>query len=174
MGMIVKHGQVLKKDEYERTRVAFVVSVRGEKVLQFITAMLMLKRFKGEDGVPKFAGPIYAGWDNLRHTYAEQLHDLELVGAIAAIPDGEFKGQIDWVRPVDGGKIAEMRKAAVAKHEPAAPTHETLRFPLDLERMAQDLMFDTQLNQELRTTSGGADMLHVILKAAVRHVKGEA
>lgn len=173
MALNVKHGKVEK--EHERIRVSYLCNVKGDTdTIQFITGMMMLKRFQGSDGIPKFAGPVYAGWDNLRHTYHQQFHDLDLVGVLAAVPDGEFKGQIDWVKPVDGGKIADMRRELIKNKEPEKPTHEFIKVPLDLKAFSETLMFDPKLNEELVQTSGGADLIECILRAAVRAAKEEA
>lgn len=172
MSLKVVHGKVQK--DMERLRVTFLGNVKGETALQFVDSVLLLQRFPGAAGVPKFGGPVYAGWDNLRHRYPEQFHDLDLIGAITAVPDGEWKGHIDWIKPVDGGKIMEMRRAATAAHEPEPPKHEMLKFPLDLKSMSEQLMFDPVLNGELSQTTGGADLIECILRAAIRLVKEEA
>lgn len=176
MALNVKHGQVVRAEkDFERVRVAYVCNPKGDTdTIQFVTSMLLLKRFKGSDGVPKFAGPVYAGWENLRHTYTGPLQGLDMVGALVAVPEGEFKGQIDWVKPVDGGKIMQLRQQLTADKEPAAPTHEMLKFPIDLKLFSESLIFDPVLNAELAQTSGGADMVECILRAAVRMVKEEA
>lgn len=181
MGHEVVRGQLVKREAgFERIPVTYICNPKGVvDVLTFVNGVLMLKRWTGEDGLVHFAGPTFAGWENLRATQPD-LAGYDMVGAICATPDGKEKGRIDWIRPVDGGKIAEHRKGlvdALGKSLPEVLTHQTVKLPYDLKTFAGQLVLDPILNADMAAASGedktAADMIECILKAAVRLALGE-
>lgn len=179
---VIRGKLVTEKHGTERIAVTYITAPPGggTEVLQFINAALMLKRWKGDDGLNHFAGPVFAGWENLLHTQKD-LRGFQMIGCICAEPDGSMKGRIDWVRPVDGGKIAEMRKALIDERGEKLPdtlTHQVVKLPFDLKTFAEQLVMDPVLNAEMvelaENNGSTAQMVEAILKAAVRTALGEA
>jgi hypothetical protein len=91
--------------EFEKRRVSFLCIAPNS--LQIISGMMMVKRKERPGQPPAFFGPIAAGWENVREQYPELTADLKMVGALIASPEGEFRGQIDWVIEANQPKVIE-------------------------------------------------------------------
>jgi hypothetical protein len=88
-------GRARVSAEFEKRRVSFLCIAPNS--MQIISGMMMVKRKDRPGMPPAFFGPIAAGWENIRAQYPELTADLKMVGALIAAPEGEFRGQIDWV-----------------------------------------------------------------------------
>jgi hypothetical protein len=93
----VINGVARKSAEFEKRRVSFVCI--APQSVQIISGQMMVKRRETPGAMPpEFYGPIMAAWENVRTAYPEATADLKVIGALIAVPEGSFRGHIDWVR----------------------------------------------------------------------------
>lgn len=96
MTLKVIGGRARVDAEFEKRRVSFMC-IAATGALHLISGMMMVKRKERPGQTPAFFGPINAGWENIRAMYPDLTADLTPMGALIATPEGEFRGQIDWV-----------------------------------------------------------------------------
>src|SRR5215207_8455656 len=106
--MKVINGRARVSAEFEKRRVSFMCVASNS--LQMITGMMMVKRKERPGMPPVFYGPIAAGWENVRAMYPELTADMKMMGTLIATPEGNFRGQIDWV--------IEANQPVVIDHDP--------------------------------------------------------
>jgi hypothetical protein len=103
---------------FEKRRVAFL-GMRSDPILgqtvQLVTMPMMVRPIAAaqEGGPPRYEGPVFAAWENIKHSYPGLFDDLHLYGAVVALLPGhsgqlQYVGQIDWVQPTDAPLIREL------------------------------------------------------------------
>lgn len=109
MTLKVIGGRARVDAEFEKRRVSFM-AIAATGSVQLISGMMMVKRKERPGQTPAFFGPVIAGWENIVAQYPDLTADLTPVGALIAAPEGEFRGQIDWV--------IEANQPPTIEHEP--------------------------------------------------------
>lgn len=179
MSLKVVNGKIARQgDKLEKHRCA-VVAATHEKVLQFISMNLMLRRVETPHRQPPvFEAPVQTAWDNMKNAYPREMADLSLVGVLVAeLRSGEFHGHIDWVRPTDSMKIMDIDAPSRVMGDVPHEIVQSINVPVAITEQSpfvQAVMREPVLNAELAATKGGADMLASILNAIVRVAKREA
>ncbi len=105
MSLKVIGGRARVDAQFEKRRVSFMCIAPNS--VQLISGMMMVKRTERPGQPPAFFGPIMAGWENIRAQYPDLTADLRPIGALIAAPEGEFRGQIDWVIEANPPKVIE-------------------------------------------------------------------
>lgn len=151
--------------------VTLVVSV-GTASIQLFNAKLMAAQIGKPGEVPRYAGPIFALYENLRTAMPDAFPpNAHLIGALAAVKAGPFEGNIDWVTATDGGSIVEMRAALTKQPLPTvSPKMKTVKAMLDVDPKPTDdytiRVTHHPLMATLRDCKDGYEMVALVLKAA--------
>jgi len=96
MALKVIGGRARIESEFEKRRVSFICLAPNS--VQMISGMMMVKRKERPGMPPVFFGPIRAAWENVRAAHPDVTADLNMIGVLIATPEGNFRGQIDWLQ----------------------------------------------------------------------------
>lgn len=112
---------------WEHRRVAFLLMEKEQKSMQIAMANVLVKVALEVPGQPTiYEAPIAASWDNYKHMFPKLFDDMVLYGVLISEHEGQFRGHIDWVRPLDMiAKQVEEAKETGEKPEPLGIIIET-------------------------------------------------
>lgn len=112
---------------WEHRRVAFLLMEKEQKSMQIAMANVLVRVALETPGAPKiYEAPVQASWDNYKHMFPGLFDDMLFYGMLISEHEGEFRGHIDWVRPLDMiAKQEEEAKKTGEKLEPLGIIIET-------------------------------------------------